>query len=255
MRKILVFILAFAFAISLCTPAFAANGVDLACGYSIKNDNKVTIKIAVVDIKDSTGVAIVDYLIKYDDSVLRLDSGMVNLPKQWEPFTKDEMAENLSQAITGGYRWSVVNCMPGYGIKADNELHITLEFTRLENVETDIEVIYKCVANDEVVEIYGPDKTITVPVSSGDSTSGFVSEGSETNNTDDTDASDNEDSVGSVSDTNNDKASGSNSSDNSSVNDAETTDVWVIILGIFGGIAVIAGIVYLVLLFSKKGNK
>ncbi|MBE6691787.1 MAG: hypothetical protein E7586_00445 [Ruminococcaceae bacterium] len=162
MKKLFVLLLALVFATSLSIPALAENDFDLVCTQSYTDDGKVIVKASVTDIMDETGIVLLEYHIKYDESLLRLDVFDVNIPESWEPFFENEMAEDNSTPIKDGLIWWVLNAEVGYGIKEDDELAIELQFTFLSDEPADIEFNYKSVGNDYLEYMSGPNRSVHV---------------------------------------------------------------------------------------------
>lgn len=168
MKKALIFIIALIFALSLSLPAFAEYGANLECTYNYSSDGKVVVKASLVDITDESGIAVIEYKIIYDSSVLTLESVNSNIPNSWLPFVEEEMAEVLSRPIENGYIWSVVNALPGYGVVDDDELYVELVFSFNKDVSSEIEFICTSVCNDNLKDVRGPDKKIKILPKSDD---------------------------------------------------------------------------------------
>ena len=168
MKKFFVLLLALVFAASLSITALAEDGFDLTCSHTVTDDGKILVKASIHDITDPIGIVLVDYFIQFDEEVLSLDDYRVSMPESWEPFMDNEMAENLSQPVNGGFVWWILNAEPGHGITGDDEINIELEFSIVSDKSTDIVFNYKSVGNDDLDYVYGPNRTIHIK-STGDS--------------------------------------------------------------------------------------
>ena len=183
MKKFLILLLSLTFALSLSIPALADDAMDLECTYSVTNDGKIVVKASVVNITDSTGIAVFEYAIKYDTAALTLNDAKVNMPDSWKPLVDSEMAEDWSRPVEGGYVWSIMNIVPGNGVKENGQIFIELTFTPKGTASTNIEFIKVGLGNDELVEIEGPNKTLTVSSDSNNSDAPVSSEAVESSTT------------------------------------------------------------------------
>lgn len=149
--------------------AFAENNYMVTTkveGELTKDDNVYKLHVSLNDIKDETGVALAEYVIKFDPEVIQLTNADVKVPDIWKDHIDSEMAENMSRKLNDGeYSWLWVMALEGYGIKEDGQLALDLDFSVLKETETEISVSVVTVLNDELEEISA--NSVSVKVNTG----------------------------------------------------------------------------------------
>lgn len=132
-------------------------------GELVEGEDIYKLSVSLVDIKDETGVAFLEYGIKFDPAVLQLQKADVKVPDIWKEHIDTEMAEDLSRQLNDGeFGWVWVMSQVGYGIKEDGQLALNLEFKVLDSAKTDINVSSLMVTNDNMEEISANSVTLTV---------------------------------------------------------------------------------------------
>lgn len=133
----------------------------------IKDENIYKLSVYLTDIKDETGLAIIDYCIKYDPSVFKLKKADSVTPDLWKDHIDSEMAENLSNHSSGEYRWAWVMSLIGNGIKEDNQLVLNMEFEVLSESDTVVNVSAIAVANDNLKVVSANSVAIKINTEAG----------------------------------------------------------------------------------------
>lgn len=128
--------------------------------YEISDSGNIIVTATLNDIKSKNGVIGCEYDILFDPSALELVDATVNIPNAWkqyyDPNGGDSDAENWSMMKSdGNYIWSVFNVRANTGIKDNDQLYVILEFKKLNNSKTKIEVTNGCVFSEtDSLELY-----------------------------------------------------------------------------------------------------
>ena len=215
-----------------------------------KAGDTFTVKASVVDITDDYGLAVFDYSVVFDPSVIEFVSANVKLPAEWDAVLDSESGgvENLSGIYdddpddglgAGIYRWVICVISENMGLKESNKLSLEITFKVLkDSVPAEINFVPGHSANDKFENMYG--NAVTVTVENNVSVDEEESSESEVNVT----VSGNYEV--SVDET---EAEGSESGDNN-----EDFPTWAIIVSVIAVIVVAFAVVYCVRI-SKKEKK
>jgi len=147
----------------LCTTAQSVAGT-MNYEYSVDADSKyITVKLSLRDIIEETGITMVDYDIKYNSDVLRVESATANKPEKWESDFESKMAEDWSQLKEDGYyKWTVFNIEPQNAIFEYDELTFTIVFEVLDNVDSAVEFDCVYLANANIDKTYSNSAQLNV---------------------------------------------------------------------------------------------
>lgn len=139
------FILIFSFSASAAGDSSASLSVTETYD-SLEVGSKITVKAELCDINSDAGIACIEYNILFDNNVFKLDSYNVNFPTLWRDDIETEMAESLSVAGDGVFKWAIVNAEIGKGVKEDGELFVELVFEILDTSSAETDIYFNCVA-------------------------------------------------------------------------------------------------------------
>ena len=143
----------------------------------LKAGDTFSVTATVTDIKDETGLAVLEYMITYDKAILELVDTEFKLPDFWEQYLGTDDFENLSTRLeddnseiagTGksAYMWSLVSIKEKNALHEGGKTSITLKFKVIEDGTASVEFIPGTVTNDDLIEI-GANK-VTVSIQAGD---------------------------------------------------------------------------------------
>ncbi len=218
----------------------------------------IIVHAELCDIDSPVGIACIEYNILYDRNLLKLDAYNVNFPDAWREDVDSEMAENLSVAGDGIFKWAMVNAEIEKGVKEDGQLFVDLTFSILDSTVTDFDIVFNCVAvTDDMLETIDCDSyTLHIHMDGTDTSV----ENSDSNFSTDFSVPTQSAPNGSVSQSYSDPAN--SNTDNSAATDSDNTDadnsslifgikssVFVII---FASIAVVAVVVAILVSRKKK---
>lgn len=152
---------------------FAESGYDVTTkvnGELIKDESIYKLNITLNNIKDKSGIALIEYDIKFDPAVFQLTKSDVKVPDIWKEHIETEMAENLSRQVGDGeYNWLWIMAFEGYGIKEDGQFALDLEFKVLKEAETEISVSAVDLINDNMEPISANSVAVKINTSSAGS--------------------------------------------------------------------------------------
>ncbi len=119
-------------------------------------DDIISIKLSLRDIKDEKGIVCVDFTFVYNTDDYEFSSADIEFPDKWKPFAENENAESLSHLSLdkdgnpiGEYNWSLVMITPGYGITGSDELFCVVRFKVKNDNLSDIVINAGSIANDD----------------------------------------------------------------------------------------------------------
>lgn len=166
MKRLLMILFAALLFVNLAVVAYATNDADI--NYTTSYDAQtgiLTVTANIVDIKDASGITMVEYKILYDPKLLEYVDAKPNMPDHWKPLAdaKPEMAEDLSRLKNPGeFWWAIMVFDPDQAVFDDNDLSITMTFKVLKNTDSDIAFNNVCIANGALQRLTGPSTVINI---------------------------------------------------------------------------------------------
>lgn len=205
MKKLLMILFALVLCANLAVVVYAANDAGINYNTTYDEENGIlTVTANIVDIKDASGITMVEYKILYDHKLLEYVEAKPNMPDHWKPLEESGMSEDLSRLKKDGeYWWAIMVFDPEQAVFKDNDLSITMSFKVLEDTDSEISFNNVCIANGALQRLTGPSTVINLAFGND-------------NSVPDIDISDIESSV--------DESSATENSSNSSIDNESTTE-------------------------------
>lgn len=149
--------------------------LDVKYEYDEEN-NRIIVTANVIDIKDKTGISLIEYNVTYNQSNLSLIEHTVGIPEDWKPYVGGEHFEDWSEKRKDGwFLWAIFITEPSVAVKDDNELNLTLVFDVKNKKSSKIEFVNESSANAELELIALNSATINVSFGGDDTPSIEVS--------------------------------------------------------------------------------
>ncbi len=154
-KRFFSFLIVFIIFVSLFSFTSLAEEYDakIEIDYKVLESDNILIKATLNNIKAVNGVILCEYDFIYDPNALKLVNATVNIPDNWKSNlgdSDDSTVENWSMLMQDGlYYWSIFSITPNSGVRNNDQLYIVLEFEKLKNSKTTIQL-----ANGVVVTEY-----------------------------------------------------------------------------------------------------